>query len=198
MKINYVLNRDAKIAVKRIDEAKRTANNFDEQDTVERIIVPVIKLSGWDIDSIDPFYLHRKNADTLSNHRRFDLELHCPCKQNPKFVFECKSIRDNIRLIGKGASNNRNDGSDFVRQLRNYCLNGNHSFEPDWSVPILTNGCNWVIFTSTFTDKDRKNEKISKHNFKDFVRCASSVSDQDVSQIIEILKCSNAEPTHGH
>jgi len=177
--------------IKRIDEAKRTPN-FDEQDTVERIIVPVIKLSGWDIDSIDPFYLRRKNADTRSAHRRFDIELHFPDKQNPKFVFECKSIKDNIRLIGKGASNNINDDSDFVRQLRNYCLDGNHSFEPDWSIPILTNGCNWVIFTSTFTDKDRKNENISKHNFNDFVRCDSSVSNQGFSQIIDILQYSNA------
>jgi len=181
--------------IKRIDEAKITPN-FDEQDTVERIIVPIIKLSGWDIDSIHPFYLRRKNADTRSAHRRFDIELHIPGKYNPKFVFECKSIRDNIRLIGKGASNNTNDDSDFARQTRNYCLDGNHSFEPGWSVPILTNGCNWVIFTSTFTDKYRKNENISKHNFNDFVLCHSSVSDQDFSQIIEILKYSNAVPTH--
>ncbi|MFH1674451.1 MAG: hypothetical protein ABIF87_13625 [Pseudomonadota bacterium] len=188
---------DIEVIIERIAKAKKTPN-FDEQDTVERLIVPVIQLSGWDIDSIDPFYLRRKKADTRSYRQRFDLELHIPGYEKPKFVFECKAIYENIQLIGKGASNNTNDASDFVRQLRNYCLDGKHLFEQNWSVPIFTNGCGWVIFTSMFTETGRKNENISEDNFNDFVRYNSSVGDKCFSGVIEILKYSNAEATRGH
>ena len=183
------------ILIERVNQATRI-RSFYEQDTVERIVVPVIKLAGWDVDSIDPFYLRRKDTATRGHRRRFDLELHIPDHDKPKYVFECKSIKSNIQLIGKGASKNIDDDSDFARQLRNYCLDGNHLFEQNWSVPILTNGREWVVFTSSFTDVARKDENISKENFNDFIVCKRCMIDRDFSDIFKYLKDPTAEQPH--
>ncbi|MCG6534388.1 MAG: hypothetical protein L7F78_06775 [Syntrophales bacterium LBB04] len=180
--------------IKRLSQAN-SAPGFDEQDTVERIIVPVIELAGWDIDSINPFYLRRKNTDNKSDHRRFDLELYTFDNEKPKFVFECKSIKVNFQLIGNGASKNTST-SDYPRQLRNYCIDGNHLFDRNWSVPVLTNGYEWVIFTSTFTDNDRIDENITEANFNDFIIYKRFLLDTNFSDIIEYLKTPTAEPPH--
>lgn len=166
--------------------------NFGELDTIERFVTPVLELSGWSIESLNPMYLLRGNRDNRSANRRFDIELYLPTNEYPKFVFECKKLHANIQLIGKGSSDNLSDHSDFVRQLRNDCLNSNFKYKPGWSVPVLTNGQHWIIFKKAFTDNKRKNENISEQNMNDFILTDCNIGDDNFTKIIETLRFKDA------
>ena len=168
-----------------------------ENDTIERFIVPIIRVAEWDVDSINPLILRRGNQDRTSNHRRFDIELYSPLNDVPRFIFECKRLSDNIILEGKGDSRNREDGSDFVRQLKNDCLSVNFCFKHGWTIPILTNGEKWVVFKTEFTNQCRSNEAISASNYSNFIEVESSITDDDFEgQISRVLKDQSAEKPH--
>lgn len=182
--------------------AKRLRNVSDkkvihENDTIERFILPIIRVAEWDVDSINPLILRRGNQDRTSRHRRFDIELYSPLNDAPRFIFECKRLSDNILLEGKGDARNREDGSDFVRQLKNDCLSGNFCFKHDWTIPILTNGEKWVIFKTEFTNQYHANEAISASNYSNFIEVESSITDDDFEgKIIKVLKDQSAEQPH--
>jgi len=167
-----------------------------EYDSIERFVVPIIEIAGWDIYSIQPLILRRGNQDRTSKHRRFDIELYHPLQGAPRFVFECKRLCDGINLIGKGDLRNLGQ-SDFVRQIRDDCLSGNYRFMEGWTSPILTNGEKWVIFRGEFTNPARANEAISNVNYNDFVEAESSLPDADFKdKIISILKYQGTEQPH--
>lgn len=159
-----------------------------EYDSIERFVVPIIEIAGWDIHSVKPLILRRGNQDRISKDRRFDIELYHSIQSAPRFVFECKRLCDNINLIGKGDLGNSSQ-SDFVRQIRDDCLSGNFRFRNGWTSPILTNGEKWVIFKDEFTNPARANEVISNANYNDFVNVESSLTDADFEdKIISFLK----------
>ncbi len=168
--------------------------NIYEPDTIERLIIPVINIAGWDVDSINPMYLKRGNQNTKGSARRFDIELYCPQEMsNPRFVFECKRLNANILVMGKGASSNTADDTDYVRQLRNYCLDPKFNFSSACTVPILSNGKKWIIFKPAFSNRDHANENITTDNYSDFIAVEANLTDEDFeTKIIKILKyCCN-------
>lgn len=165
-----------------------------ENDTIERFIVPIIKIAGWDIHSVHPLILRRGNRANSSN-RRFDLELYSRSNDKfPKFVFECKRLSEQISLIGKGCVKNLKDQKDFVCQLKNDCLSPNFCFSYDLTIPVLTNGEQWVVFTTELANKKRANESISESNYSDFIKMELSITDNDFEgKIINVLKEESAE-----
>ena len=178
------------MSIVNLNQIRQRLNNaksleiFDELDTIERLIVLVISLVGWQVDSITPMYLQRGNRDNRSSHRRFDLELYLSQKESPRFVFECKSLNSPIKLLGKGAPSNTSDHSDYVRQLRNDCLSNNFSYKLNWTSAVLTNGEQWVIFGPTFVENGRKEESISEENKSDLIQLDCQIKEADFEQKI--------------
>ena len=165
-----------------------------EADTIERFIVPVLKLANWPIDSINPLYLKRGNRATRGN-RTFDLELWRGDSPSPSFVFECKNLSCKISLLDRGAlSNTTRLHSDYARQLRKDCVNTQFSCDPLSTIPVLTNGRVWMIFKSAFICPGQINENINinSNNYNDFVKAKCSLSDSGFEEnIISELDFSN-------
>ncbi len=177
-----------KILRKRLALARKLAG-FDEPDTIERLVVPVLEIAGWPVNDLNPMYLRRGNRDNRSSQRVFDLQLHADGRADPLIVIECKKLSSTIFLEGKGASCNTKDQYDFVRQLRNDCLNPRFSCRRSLTTPVLTNGEHWIIFNSAFLDPERKDENISKMNFTDFVQHSCSLGDKMFEKsIVEALQ----------
>jgi len=164
----------------RLRTAALNKDEIHELDTIERFIIPIIEIAGWDINSIDPMYLKRGNRDNTSSNRRFDIALYCPREPAiPRFVFECKKLSENITILGKGSSTNTSDDSDYIRQLRNDCLNPKFKFGANWTIPILSNGVKWIIFKEAFTDTVRATENFTTNNVSDFIAAEADLDEGD-------------------
>lgn len=167
----------------------RSITSFSELDTIERFVIPVVRMAGWEVDPLEPFYVRRGKPDHKSCYQKFDLELWEHNSHYPKFVFECKNIFTEICLIGKGASSNKKDQTDFIRQLRNYCLDSNFCFNSAHTTPVLTNGHRWILFTQAFTDPSRKDENITVDNRDELIAQDSCLEDANFEQtIINVLR----------
>lgn len=179
--------------IKYYDKAITIKESFYELDTIERLIVPVLRIAGWKTDSVLPLFLKRDNGDNRSSNQTFDLQLFVINDlQNPKFVFECKRLEEDIIIEGKGASCNTKDPKDFIRQMRNYCTDGTHVFKNGYSIPVLTNGFQWVVFTREFVCKNRINENINGNNRNDFILSEAKLNDPDFDKkIIGTLRKEN-------
>jgi hypothetical protein len=162
----------------------RNIASFSELDTIERFVIPVLRMAGWEVDLLEPFHVRRGKPDNKSCRRKFDLELWVANADYPKFVFECKNISEEILLIEKGASSNRKDSTDFARQLRNYCIEGHHCFCSNYTTPVLTNGDRWILFTQAFVDSRRKEEIITVINKGELIAEDSSLDKDDFEHTI--------------
>ena len=138
--------------------------NISEADTISILIEPVLEMAGWDLHDIGQ--IRRANRAGRGSKQMFDIELYCnvQCKY-PRIVIECKSLKsdefniDDIYNFGKlngslikikknGKTFYENKGKDGVGQLRRCCAKWQHKFNKGSSIPVLTNGFDWVIFDS--------------------------------------------------
>ena len=64
-----------------------------EQDTIEHLIVPILRSVGWDVDCVAKPQLVRGNRDNKSDHRSFDLNIYKDIDGlNLTIAIECKKI----------------------------------------------------------------------------------------------------------
>lgn len=167
---------------KRLAQAQNLTRLY-EPDTIERFIVPVLSILGWDVDTLMPPQLLRGNNNNATN-RRFDVQLHIPNESLPAIVLECKSLNEHIVIEGKSAADNRNEKA-FARQLRNYCLSTKHSFRRGYTVPVLTNGRQWYLFKEKFVDPRYRNEEISQQNWDDYVLVETALDSEDFLAVLQ-------------
>jgi hypothetical protein len=142
-----------------------------EAGTQEHLIEPVLRVLGWNLD--DPAEMQRTVGNTRGEKPdTFDLLLFAQGKsKTPRIAIECKAIgnsefrlpglNDNGRLVqvdgkwdqprqGKHQYQNR----DGLAQLRRYCANRTRGYDPAYTIPVLTNGKQWVAFRGEDFDKN--------------------------------------------
>lgn len=180
----------------RLTQSQRLSR-FYEPDTTERLVVPVLSILGWDVDTLTPPQLIRGNRDNRSASRLFDVQLHVSGSHCPAVVLECKSLGDQIVVQGRAASDNSHKKA-FARELRNNCLSEDYSFRQGYTVPVLTNGRQWYLFTDKFVDPRHQNEEITDRNWDDYVLVETTVEEEQfISSLQPYLTYSTAEQKHG-
>lgn len=178
--------------------------SLSEIDTQILLIEPILQIAGWNI--FDP--LKVKRASRSSSKQEFDIEVYLS-KNNPprvKIAIECKSLRssefnfDKIdtkngigQLIQKQKKNKSlywaNKSGDGIGQLRAYCANYAH-FLQDFSIPVLTNGFEWLIFGGhNFVNQLEFSSPVSK---KDIISHGKLAESNFREKIVEHLRNTNA------
>jgi len=146
-------------------ENKNNRRKLSEIDTQSLLVEPILCLAGYDI--YNPCIV--KRASRGANTKEFDIEIYR--NGNLYLAIEVKSLSskefniDKIINSGIGALKKEdkyiNNNGDGVGQLRAYCLNWQNKINKN-TIPVLTNGREWVLFNSSFINTNGAHQKISR------------------------------------
>lgn len=156
--------------------------DFHELDTIERLIVPVLVLAGWDTDCITPMELVRGNRSNRGKRRRFDLQVFASTKTTPRIAIECKHVNAPIEWNGYGWR--ETDAKDFLRQIRNDCSSGRFPYEAGWTIPVVTNGKRWILLTDAFIQTQGMNGGIVEQSKSQFILADGCLCDADFAETV--------------
>ena len=175
---------------------------LSEIDTQILLIEPILQIADWDI--LDPSIV--KRASRSNSKQEFDIEIYESINNPPrvKIAIECKSLdspefnADKIpngigKLVQKYKKKKNayywaNKSRDGIGQIRAYCANYAH-YNPDYTIPVMTNGCEWLIFKSSqFANDSRLSSPVTND---DIFRRAKLTDDDFQDKIVNSLKSSN-------
>jgi len=146
---------------------------LSEIDTQVLLIEPVLALAGWSVHDVS----QTRRANRSARKQSFDIEMRVDAQSTwIDLALECKAVRSPEYNIEKMTTGNGIGGlvqmvkrdrsvwvckaGDGVGQLRAYCANL-PQYNSGRSVPVLTNGVEWVIFnTARFTGERRLTERL--------------------------------------
>lgn len=127
---------------------------INENQVIDRIVLPVLGLLGWNQDD-------RAQVDRCApNAGRCDIHL----IQNGIILagVECKSINSNEFCITHDKGDSRNPEHDGVVQLKTYCRTLLSQEGGNMVLPVLTNGLRWIVFNpDTFLCDSNVNNPIN-------------------------------------
>ena len=136
-------------------------SEYQELDTIERIIIPVLAALGWNvgIDSSDPVVLLRGNRSNKGK-KRFDLSFY----DNGilRIALECKAISASFKTKDYFKTGKLSDLSS-VKQLIGYCTS-EYGFAERQTIPVWTNGKLWVVFKCVVSNTNR--DDVFKENMR--------------------------------
>ena len=144
---------------------------FHEQDTIERLIVPILQSIGWNVDAEEKPQLIRGNRDHKSDHRNFDLNIYKDIEhRNLSIAIECKKVDESFefpeselnklnkstkRARRPNGEKGKKDVSEFHglgQLLRDYLnkiqfgrVKSGERIMNGRTVAVWTNGCQWVV-----------------------------------------------------
>lgn len=148
---------------------------LSEIDTQVLLIEPVLELAGWNVRDVS----QTRRASRSARKQRFDIEVGVDAHTNlVNLALECKAVfspeyniakMNTLNGIGGLVRKVKGDGvvweckrKDGAGQLRAYCAKF-PQYTSGQSVPVLTNGEEWVIFnTARFTDESRLAERLTE------------------------------------
>jgi hypothetical protein len=163
------------------DEKNR---RWSEIDTQVLLIEPVLDLAGWNL--LD--YKQVRRVSRAKNGQEFDIGLYGPDPDHVKIAIECKSLGNHWCRIPQTLANigqltNGGDSTnprwlhdwkkcDGIGQLRSYCFNYTKTFREAYSIPLLTDGWDWIIFKAAIFCKDPESSitddaKVAHRNLGD-------------------------------
>lgn len=170
---------------------------LSEIDTQVLFVEPVLELAGWNIRDVSQ--IQRANRSARNQH--FDIEGRIDSSsQYVRLALECKALRSpeyNIKKIDTrkgigGLHQSTTSGllgwkckqKDGVGQLRSYCVKFSQ-YNSFVSIPVLTNGVDWVIFNNRFSNNNRLEHRLTE----DDIASRASINDSDFQQkIIDCLR----------
>ena len=189
------------ILINRYDQIRTLA--LSEIDTQILLVEPVLKIAGWDI--YNPLVV--KRASRSAYKQEFDIEMYASQENPPrvKIAIECKSLGsaefnahklDSRNGVGQLSQKQRKDlslywankSSDGIGQIRGYCVNFAH-FSQDFSIPVLTNGFEWLIFSGDdFVSESNLSIRVSR---SDIIACSKLTDSNFQECIIDKLRIQN-------
>lgn len=173
------LNIEEMIAVWKAWE-KDNAYTLSEIDTQSLFVESVLALAGWNI--YNPQEIRRANRGNTN----FDIEGYIDNRLI--IAIESKALNSEefnyggIGKVGGLPKTGRNDNSDGIGQLRHYCRTY-PQFKMEYTLPILTNGYEWVIF-----NKDAFLSRLDLPVNHDAVELYKKLDDDDFNVVIERIK----------
>jgi hypothetical protein len=129
-------------------------SNMYEQDTIERLVVPVLWHLGWKVDGVAYSQLVRGNRDTQSYHRNFDLNLYKDRQSNSLSIgIECKVVSKNVPMDLFPISNEKTSSSNLngINQIISDYFNEKFSdVKYGYTAAVWTNGRTWIVIRKDF------------------------------------------------
>lgn len=130
-------------------------SNMYEQDTIEHLIVPILRYLGWNVDGVASGQLVRGNRDTQSSNRNFDLNLYKKRRSNLLSIgIECKVVSKDVPkdlfpfIKDKNTCSSNLEGVNQV--ISDYFNKKFSAVKYGYTVAVWTNGRTWIVFRESF------------------------------------------------